>query len=48
MGLFCALPVIVRETTAQTWDAANDLIRHLDDDTIKTAQAALHRIDSEG
>ncbi|WP_035984519.1 FMNH2-dependent alkanesulfonate monooxygenase [Leptolyngbya sp. KIOST-1] len=42
------LHVIVRETTAQAWDAANDLIRYLDDDTIAAAQAALATADSEG
>lgn len=42
------LHVIVRDTTAQAWDAANDLIRYLDDDTIAAAQKALSRADSEG
>lgn len=42
------LHVIVRETTAQAWDAANDLIRYLDDRTIAAAQAALSQADSEG
>lgn len=42
------LHVIVRETTAAAWDAANDLIKHLDDSTIAAAQAALDRSDSEG
>lgn len=42
------LHVIVRETTAQAWDAANDLIRYLDDDTIAAAQTALSKADSEG
>ncbi|MBD2234473.1 FMNH2-dependent alkanesulfonate monooxygenase [Phormidium tenue] len=42
------LHVIVRETTAQAWDAANDLIRYLDDDTIAAAQKALAHADSEG
>ena len=42
------LHVIVRETTAQAWDAANDLIRYLDDDTIAAAQKALANADSEG
>ncbi|MBD1909919.1 MULTISPECIES: FMNH2-dependent alkanesulfonate monooxygenase [unclassified Leptolyngbya] len=42
------LHVIVRETTAKAWDAANDLIRYLDDETIAAAQAALSRADSEG
>lgn len=42
------LHVIVRETTAQAWEAANDLIRYLDDDTIAAAQQALSKADSEG
>lgn len=42
------LHVIVRETTAEAWDAAHRLIRHLDDETIAAAQAALSRTDSEG
>ncbi|MBD2108245.1 FMNH2-dependent alkanesulfonate monooxygenase [Nodosilinea sp. FACHB-13] len=42
------LHVIVRETNAQAWDAANDLIRYLDDDTIAAAQKALAHADSEG
>jgi alkanesulfonate monooxygenase len=39
---------IVRETTTQAWDAANDLLRHLDDATLAAAQRALHQADSEG
>lgn len=42
------LHVIVRETEAQAWDAANQLIRYLDDETIASAQAALSRTESEG
>ncbi|MGG6295078.1 FMNH2-dependent alkanesulfonate monooxygenase [Leptolyngbya sp. AN02str] len=42
------LHVIVRETEAEAWAAANNLIRHLDDETIAAAQAALERADSEG
>lgn len=42
------LHVIVRETEAAAWDAANDLIKHLDDGTIASAQAALGRAESEG
>lgn len=38
----------MRETTAQAWEAANDLIRYLDDDTIAAAQKALSNADSEG
>lgn len=42
------LHVIVRETTAEAWQAADQLIQHLDDRTIAAAQAALARSDSEG
>ncbi|WNZ27020.1 FMNH2-dependent alkanesulfonate monooxygenase [Leptolyngbya sp. NK1-12] len=42
------LHVIVRETTAEAWEAAERLIRYLDDDTIAAAQKALSRADSEG
>ena len=42
------LHVIVRETEAEAWDAANQLIKHLDDQTIAAAQAALAKSDSEG
>jgi alkanesulfonate monooxygenase len=42
------LHVIVRETTAAAWEAADRLIRYLDDETIAAAQAALGRTDSEG
>lgn len=42
------LHVIVRETEAAAWNAANQLIRYLDDETIAAAQAALSRADSEG
>lgn len=42
------LHVIVRETTAEAWQAANNLISHLDDDTIAKAQAAFARQDSVG
>jgi alkanesulfonate monooxygenase len=42
------LHVIVRETTSEAWEAANQLIRYVDDDAIATAQAALARNDSEG
>lgn len=42
------LHVIVRETEAEAWDAANQLIRYLDDETIAAAQAALSRSESEG
>lgn len=42
------LHVIVRETTAEAWQAANNLISHLDDETIAKAQAAFARQDSVG
>lgn len=42
------LHVIVRETSRQAWDAANELIKYLDDDTIASAQRAFARYDSEG
>lgn len=42
------LHVIVRETESQAWDAANDLIRYVDDTAIATAQQAYARMDSEG
>lgn len=42
------LHVIVRETDAEAWAAAERLISHLDDDTIARAQASLARYDSVG
>lgn len=42
------LHVIPRETEAEAWQAADELIRYLDDDTIARAQASLGRMDSEG
>lgn len=33
------LHIIVRETTSEAWAAANDLIKHLDDQTIASAQS---------
>lgn len=42
------LHVIVRETSAAAWAAADELIEHLDDKTIAAAQAAFARFDSEG
>ncbi|MEH1960372.1 MAG: FMNH2-dependent alkanesulfonate monooxygenase [Nostoc sp.] len=42
------LHVIVRETESQAWDAANDLIRYVDDEAIAKAQKAYARMDSEG
>jgi alkanesulfonate monooxygenase len=42
------LHVIVRETESEAWDAANDLIKYVDEDAIVTAQKAFARADSEG
>ncbi len=42
------LHVIVRETTEAAWKAADDLIHHLDDTTIASAQKILGRMDSVG
>ncbi len=42
------LHVIVRETEAQAWAAAERLIADLDDETIAAAQRAFARSDSEG
>ena len=42
------LHVIVRETEAAAWDAAEALISRLDDETIAQAQATLKRQDSVG
>jgi alkanesulfonate monooxygenase len=42
------LHVIVRETAAEAWTAADRLIAHLDDDTIAAAQSVFKRMDSVG
>ncbi len=42
------LHVIVRETESEAWEAANQLIRYVDEDAIATAQKAYARMDSEG
>ncbi|WP_322033011.1 FMNH2-dependent alkanesulfonate monooxygenase [Paraburkholderia sp. J76] len=42
------LHVIVRETEAEAWAAADKLISHLDDETVARAQAAFAKMDSEG
>jgi alkanesulfonate monooxygenase len=42
------LHVIVRETEEAAWQAADDLISRLDDDTVIRAQAAFSKMDSEG
>ena len=42
------LHVIVRETAAEAWAAADGLIKHVDDETIVKAQAVFARMDSVG
>ena len=42
------LHVIVRETAAEAWAAADRLISHLDDATIASAQSVFARMDSVG
>ncbi|MDQ0503353.1 FMNH2-dependent alkanesulfonate monooxygenase [Xanthobacter agilis] len=42
------LHVIVRDTTADAWAAAEKLISHIDDATIADAQKVFARMDSEG
>jgi alkanesulfonate monooxygenase len=42
------LHVIVRETAAEAWEAADKLISRLDDATVAAAQKALSRMDSHG
>ena len=42
------LHVIVRETSAKAWEAANELIKYVDEDTIARSQKALAKLDSEG
>jgi alkanesulfonate monooxygenase len=42
------LHVIVRETNEEAWRAADELISHLDDETISKAQAAFAKMDSVG
>jgi alkanesulfonate monooxygenase len=42
------LHVIVRDTSEQAWRAADDLIRHVTDDTIAAAQKIFSRMDSVG
>ncbi|MBW4636182.1 MAG: FMNH2-dependent alkanesulfonate monooxygenase [Iphinoe sp. HA4291-MV1] len=42
------LHVIVRETESEAWDAANQLIRYVDEEVIATAQKAYASMDSEG
>jgi len=42
------LHVIVRETEAAAWAAADDLISRIDDETVARAQAVFAKMDSEG
>jgi len=42
------LHVIVRETNAEAWAAADDLIKYLDDETVASAQKAFANYDSVG
>ena len=42
------LHVIVRETSAQAWNAADELISHLSEETIASAQKVFARMDSVG
>ena len=42
------LHVIVRETNAEAWAAADDLIKHVTDETIASAQKIFARMDSVG
>lgn len=42
------LHVIVRETEQAAWDAANQLIRYVDEAAIATAQSTYARMDSQG
>jgi alkanesulfonate monooxygenase len=42
------LHVIVRETEQEAWQAAEALIRHVDDEAIETARSAFARFDSVG
>src|ERR1700751_839581 len=42
------LHVIVRETSAEAWKAADDLIKHVTDETVASAQKIFSRMDSVG
>ncbi|MGB6102552.1 MAG: FMNH2-dependent alkanesulfonate monooxygenase [Pusillimonas sp.] len=42
------LHVIVRETEAAAWAAADELISHLSDEVVEAAQAGLAKLDSQG
>jgi len=42
------LHVIVRETNEEAWQAANELIKYIDKDTVERARSGLSKFDSEG
>lgn len=42
------LHLIVRRTEEEAWQAANELIQYVDDETIEQAQKMFNRMDSEG
>lgn len=42
------LHVVVRETESEAWDAANQLIKYVDEEAIASAQKVYARLDSEG
>jgi alkanesulfonate monooxygenase len=42
------LHVVVRETNAEAWAAADELIKHVNDDTVAAAQKIFSRMDSVG
>ena len=42
------LHVIVRETNDEAWQAANDLIKYIDKETVDRARSGLSKFDSEG
>jgi alkanesulfonate monooxygenase len=48
IGFGIRLHVIVRETKAEAWRAADDLISHVSDDAIANAQTIFARMDSVG
>lgn len=48
LGFGIRLHVVVRETTAKAWEAANDLLAGVDDRTIGKYQAAFNAQESEG
>lgn len=48
LGFGIRLHVIVRETAREAWEAAEDLIRHVDDAAIAAAQTVFAQMDSVG